>query len=168
MRAIPAVPEQTTQRGLGTFCSVKFYVLPATARFPPEIRIRVANSGRCNVNGITTNGNWCQETFASGLRNPFRIAFDPNASGTRFFINDVGQNVWEEIDEGIAGADYGWNIREGHCANGSTTDCGTPPPGLTNPIFRLPTHFKLFDGGNSRQFNYRRRIRSRRCVVGSI
>lgn len=93
------------------------------------------NSGRCNVTGITTAGNWCQETFASGLRNPFRIAFDSNASGTRFFINDVGQNVWEEIDEGVKGADYGWNIREGHCANGSTTNCGTPPAGLTNPIF---------------------------------
>ena len=94
-----------------------------------------ANSGRCNVTGSTTAENWCQETFASGLRNPFRIAFDPNASGTRFFINDVGQNVWEEIDEGIVGADYGWNIREGHCANNSTTDCGTPPADLTNPLF---------------------------------
>ena len=42
--------------------------------------------------------------------------FDPNAFGTRFFINDVGQNAWEEIDLGKAGADYGWNVREGtHC-----------------------------------------------------
>ena len=45
-----------------------------------------------------------QETFASGLRNPFRFAFDPNAAGTRFFINDVGQNTWEEINDGIAGS----------------------------------------------------------------
>ena len=94
-----------------------------------------ANSGRCNVTGITTAGNWCQETFASGLRNPFRISFDPNAAGTRFFINDVGQNVWEEIDEGIKGADYGWNKREGHCANGSTTNCGNTPAAFTDPIF---------------------------------
>jgi glucose/arabinose dehydrogenase/chitodextrinase len=97
-----------------------------------------SNSGRCNTTGITTAGNWCQEIFATGLRNPFRIAFDLNASGTRFFINDVGQNTWEEIDEGIAGADYGWNIREGHCANGSTTNCGAPPAGLTNPVFDYP------------------------------
>jgi len=93
-----------------------------------------ANSGRCNVTGTTTNGNWCQETFASGLRNPFRIAFDSNAAGTRFFINDVGQGVWEEIDEGLLGADYGWNAREGHCANNSTTNCGTVA-GFTNPVF---------------------------------
>ncbi|HEX8568061.1 MAG TPA: PQQ-dependent sugar dehydrogenase [Pyrinomonadaceae bacterium] len=97
-----------------------------------------ANSGRCNATGITTAGNWCQETFASGLRNPFRIAFDSNASVTRFFINDVGQGAWEEIDEGAVGADYGWNVREGHCANGSTTDCGAPPAGMTNPIFDYP------------------------------
>lgn len=105
---------------------------------PPGNPFQGAGTGRCNVTGSTTPANWCQETFASGLRNPFRIAFDPNASGTRFFINDVGQNVWEEIDEGISGADYGWNIREGHCANGSTTNCGAPPAGLTNPVFDYP------------------------------
>ncbi|HEY8559113.1 MAG TPA: PQQ-dependent sugar dehydrogenase [Pyrinomonadaceae bacterium] len=94
-----------------------------------------AGTERCGATGSTTAGNWCQEIFATGLRNPFRLAFDPNAAITRFFINDVGQNVWEEIDEGIAGADYGWNLREGHCANNSTTNCGAPPAGMTNPIF---------------------------------
>jgi glucose/arabinose dehydrogenase len=48
------------------------------------------DSARCNLTGRTDPGKKCQETFASGLRNPFRFAFDPNASGTRFFINDVG------------------------------------------------------------------------------
>ncbi|MCP9495345.1 MAG: PQQ-dependent sugar dehydrogenase [Pyrinomonadaceae bacterium MAG19_C2-C3] len=104
---------------------------------PADNPYRGADSGRCNVTGSTTAGNWCQETFASGLRNPFRIAFDPNAAATRFFINDVGQNVWEEIDEGARGADYGWNLREGHCANGSTTNCGTVA-GLVNPVFDYP------------------------------
>jgi glucose/arabinose dehydrogenase len=107
-------------------------LIPATNPF------QGANSGRCNVTGSTTAGNWCQEIYATGLRNPFRIAFDPNAASTRFFINDVGQNTWEEIDEGAAGADYGWNVREGHCANGSTTNCGAPPAGMTNPIFDYP------------------------------
>ena len=94
-----------------------------------------AGTARCNVTGAAASGVICQETFAWGLRNPFRFAFDPNAAGTRFYINDVGQNAWEEIDEGVAGADYGWNVREGHCATGSTTDCGPPPAGMTNPIF---------------------------------
>jgi glucose/arabinose dehydrogenase len=64
------------------------------------------SSARCNLTGRTDPGKTCQETFAWGLRNPFRFAFDPNATGTRFFINDVGQNAWEEVDQGRAGADY--------------------------------------------------------------
>ena len=94
-----------------------------------------AGTARCNVTGITTPGNKCQETFAWGLRNPFRIAFDPNAAGTRFFINDVGQNAWEEIDEGQAGADYGWNCREGKHTNSTTGPCSPTPAGMVDPIF---------------------------------
>ena len=32
------------------------------------------------------------------------------------FINDVGQNTWEEINDGIAGANYGWPTTEGRRA----------------------------------------------------
>ena len=55
-----------------------------------------------------------------------------------------------------AGADYGWNVREGHCANGSTTNCGAPPAGMTNPIF---------DYGRSRRLrvDHRRRLRARQA-----
>ena len=105
-----------------------------TGAIPAGNPFQGLGSARCNISGRTTAAQ-CQETFAWGLRNPFRMAFDPNAAGTRFYINDVGQNVWEEIDDGIAGADYGWNVREGHCATGSTTNCGAPPAGMTNPIF---------------------------------
>ncbi|MBW3631524.1 MAG: PQQ-dependent sugar dehydrogenase, partial [Chloroflexi bacterium] len=76
----------------------------------------------------------CQEIYATGLRNPFRIAFDPDdASGQQFFINDVGGGAWEEINAGAPGADYGWNIREGPCVLGSTTDC-PQPSGFVEPI----------------------------------
>jgi glucose/arabinose dehydrogenase len=91
----------------------------------------------CAVAGRTTTAGKtrCKETFAWGFRNPFRFAFDPGAVQTRFFINDVGQSTWEEIDLAQPGADYGWNVREGFCANGSTTNCGAPPAGMTNPIY---------------------------------
>ncbi len=98
----------------------------------------------------------CQETFAWGLRNPFRFAFDPNAAGTRFFINDVGEGAWEEIDAGQAGADYGWNVREGPCANGSETNCGPPPAGMTNPIYA----YSHGESGCAR--DHRRRVRPER------
>lgn len=93
------------------------------------------DSARCNVTGRTDAGKKCQETFAWGLRNPFRLAFDPNAAGTRFFINDVGQNEWEEIDEGVKGADYGWNICEGTYRTGSASQKCSPPPGAVPPVY---------------------------------
>ena len=92
-------------------------------------------TSRCNVTGRTIPGDWCQEIFATGLRNPFRFAFDDDAPTTRFFINDVGNDHWEEINLGAPGADYGWNLREGHCAVASYTDCGPPPAGMTNPVY---------------------------------
>jgi glucose/arabinose dehydrogenase len=49
--------------------------------------------------------------WAMGLRNPFSFAFQPGTG--RMFINDVGKKDWEEIDDGIAGANYGWPITEG-------------------------------------------------------
>jgi glucose/arabinose dehydrogenase len=101
---------------------------------PADNPFQGANTARCN-HGPIADGLTCQETYMHGFRNPFRAAFDPNSGPTRLFVNDVGQDRWEEIDEAVKGADYGWNIREGHCVTGSTTDCGAPPAGLTNPIF---------------------------------
>jgi glucose/arabinose dehydrogenase len=49
--------------------------------------------------------------WALGLRNPYTFAFHPTSNA--MFINDVGQSAWEEIDDGIAGANYGWPQTEG-------------------------------------------------------
>lgn len=53
--------------------------------------------------------------WALGLRNPFTFAFQPNTG--RMFINDVGQSTWEEINDGIAGSNYGWPTTEGPTSN---------------------------------------------------
>ncbi len=93
------------------------------------------DSARCNLTGRTEVGKKCQETFASGPRNPFRFAFDPDASGTRFYINDVGGGRWEEVDQGKKGADYAWNLCEGNHDNPArpgSVDCGAAP--YTPPI----------------------------------
>jgi glucose/arabinose dehydrogenase/PKD repeat protein len=81
------------------------------------------------------NGGACKEVFATGLRNPFKIAFK---HGTNVFhINDVGQNHWEEINLGQSGADYGWNLREGPCPAGSGGNCTGAPPALSAPIHSI-------------------------------
>jgi glucose/arabinose dehydrogenase len=59
----------------------------------------------------TTGSN--KAIWAIGLRNPFSLAFDFVRPNGRFFVNDVGQATWEEIDEGVAGSNYGWPITEG-------------------------------------------------------
>jgi glucose/arabinose dehydrogenase len=51
--------------------------------------------------------------WALGLRNPFTFAIHPAGVAPGMLINDVGQNTWEEINDGIAGANYGWPDTEG-------------------------------------------------------
>lgn len=49
--------------------------------------------------------------WSLGLRNPFTFSFQPGSG--RMFINDVGEGTWEEINDGIAGSNYGWPVTEG-------------------------------------------------------
>jgi glucose/arabinose dehydrogenase len=58
----------------------------------------------------TASGN-NRAIWALGLRNPFKFAIQPG-TGT-IFINDVGHNDFEEINQGAAGANYGWPVHEG-------------------------------------------------------
>ena len=94
----------------------------------------------CATRGNTpsTPTTQCQELFAWGLRNPFRIAFDRNDGSNRFLINDVGQSTREEIDLGGIGRNYGWPTREGQCPQGQTPPCAGPPAGITDPITDYP------------------------------
>jgi glucose/arabinose dehydrogenase len=86
---------------------------------------------RINKDGSIPSGNpfFSQATgdnraiWALGLRNPFTFSFD--AADGRMFINDVGQNTWEEINVGEAGANYGWPATEGPTSN----------PDYTSPLF---------------------------------
>ena len=85
------------------------------------------------------------EIWSYGLRNPWRFSFD-RANGD-LAIADVGQGLREEVDQapspapgsvGGAGANYGWNCREGLIAYpGAPASC-TGAGGFTDPVFEYP------------------------------
>ncbi len=60
-------------------------------------------------NDPATTGNLI---WAYGLRNPHRFTFDTAGDG-KMLIADIGQGSIEEINIGVAGANYGWDLREG-------------------------------------------------------
>ncbi|MFN0279311.1 MAG: PQQ-dependent sugar dehydrogenase [Pyrinomonadaceae bacterium] len=63
--------------------------------------------------------------WALGLRNPFTFNIQPGTG--RIYFNDVGLGTWEEVNNGTAGANYGWSTCEGAC--------GTS--GMTNPAYQF-------------------------------
>ncbi|MGD2051954.1 MAG: PQQ-dependent sugar dehydrogenase [Acidimicrobiia bacterium] len=85
------------------------------------------------------NAAWAPEVWATGLRNPWRYAFDDGL----LYVADVGQDRIEEIDVVDAaepGLDFGWSLMEGDaCYQG---DCD--PAGLV-----LPAHTYTHDEGCS-------------------
>ena len=55
------------------------------------------------------------EIYASGFRNPWRLAWEPDGD-RRLLVSDVGYGRYEELDVVAAGGNYGWRVREGaHC-----------------------------------------------------
>jgi len=62
--------------------------------------------------------------WAFGLRNPYTFSIQPGTG--KIFVNDVGQNAVEEINDAtVGGKNFGWPTAEGASTN----------PNFTNPIF---------------------------------
>ncbi|MBX7452272.1 PQQ-dependent sugar dehydrogenase [Mycolicibacterium sp. 3033] len=84
------------------------------------------------------------QIYAYGFRNPFRLTFTPTGE---LLVADVGENSFEEVDNVIAGGNYGWPGSEGVC----TSDCA----GVLDPIYTYAhgnsgaaiTSVLFYDGG---------------------
>lgn len=64
----------------------------------------------------TATGN-NRAIYALGLRNPYTFAI---SESNHIFVNDVGQDTYEEINDVIAGKNYGWPEQEGPNKNSAS------------------------------------------------
>lgn len=78
------------------------------------------------------------EIWHSGVRSPWRFSFD-RLTGD-FWLGDVGQAQWEEINfapAGVSGVNFGWRCREAmHCT--TLANCGCVDPSWTDPVVEFP------------------------------
>jgi uncharacterized protein (TIGR03437 family) len=87
-------------------------------------------------NPFAGNAEYAPEIWATGLRNPWRYAFDRETGD--LFIADVGQNRFEEISyqprSSRGGENYGWVTMEGR----ECFRAGCNTAGLTLPVHVYP------------------------------
>ncbi len=128
---------------------------------------------RIDVNGSNSaNGNYgippdnpftavqgcddgCDEIYAYGFRNPFRMSFDSETGD--LYAGDVGQNDIEEVDVVVKGGNYGWNRKEGSFffdpngdMNGfaTTVDPGDVPADVIDPVAEYNNNIPPDAGGD--------------------
>jgi len=94
------------------------------------------------------------EIWAYGLRNPWKMSFDP-ATGD-LWVGDVGWELWEMVYRIESGGNYGWSIKEGpKTVNGESTPGPTPiiPPvvALPHTVSRSITGGKIYEGSRLRE-----------------
>jgi hypothetical protein len=62
-------------------------------------------------NPFVKNADALGEIYSYGHRNPQRFSWDPKNGN--MFEAEIGQNINEEINQIVAGGNYGWNVWEG-------------------------------------------------------
>jgi hypothetical protein len=82
--------------------------------------LRIDPLGRNSANGkygipaanpFVKNADALPEIYSYGHRNPQRFSWDPKNGN--MFEAEIGQNINEEINQIVAGGNYGWNVWEG-------------------------------------------------------
>ena len=93
-------------------------------------------------NPFVDSPNACPEIYALGLRNPWGASIDPETG--LFYLADVGQNLWEEINIIEKGGNYGWEHREAshefHARNAMMAALGSKGGAPKGAVFIDPIH----------------------------
>ncbi len=88
-------------------------------------------------NPYKSDKNYKPEIVAIGLRNPWRCSFDRETGD--FWIGDVGQNKWEEINAvkkgDVLGENFGWRLREGEIETPEKKVGGDKPKNNVEPVY---------------------------------
>ena len=85
------------------------------------------------------------EIWAYGLRNPWKICFDP-ADGS-LWVGDVGWEMWEMIYRIERGGNYGWSIVEGQPSRCTPSGKRGPTPILPPTVEHDHTEARSITGG---------------------
>ena len=101
---------QNAQTLLGTI--IRIDVRGASAQYPYRIP---PDNPLLGVAGVRP------EIFAWGMRNPWRMSFDPETGA--LWYADVGQDRVEEVGIAAPGGNHGWNVFEGTECFGRDEDC---------------------------------------------
>src|SRR5712671_6857866 len=118
--------------------------------------LRLDPLGRNSTNGkygipasnpFAKNPDALGEIYSYGHRNPQRFSWDPKDG--RMFEAEIGQNINEEINQVVAGGNYGWNIWEGtfkYFNREVSTDDQRGDPKMIYPIVDFDHSDPLFRG----------------------
>ncbi|MEM9368106.1 MAG: PQQ-dependent sugar dehydrogenase [Planctomycetota bacterium] len=88
-------------------------------------------------NPLVGRANVWPEIYAWGIRNIWRMSFDPKTGD--LWAADVGQNEWEEVNLIRMGGNYGWSLREaGHKFTRDGNKGSGPRADLIDPLVEYP------------------------------
>lgn len=102
-----------TENGFAFICRDKSRVWSSVLRIDPSgTNSKNGQYGIPPTNPYMGDGSpaTADEVYCRGFRNPNRISWAPDG---KMLISDIGHANIEELNLGIAGADYGWPEREG-------------------------------------------------------
>jgi glucose/arabinose dehydrogenase/mono/diheme cytochrome c family protein len=120
---LPGGSEPNPHPAIPTDAGVARFKIPAGNPFTAA----AGWDGRYNGSAIPDLGKVRTEMYATGLRSPWRMSFDPENG--ELWIGDVGQDAYEEVHVvSSPGRNLGWAFREGF----------QPTPGIPTPQIPVP------------------------------